>query len=263
MNKSFCFTVDDNIRFLKEITEGNYPSVFDHPYLAMYRRLHEVYGVCVQLNLFYECEGFTLASMTDAYREEFSENAHWLKMSFHSKLENVRPYITAEYDEVFSDAMSVQREIVRFAGESVLAKTTTLHYCLATLAGINAMKDVGMQGLLGLYGTKEAPRLSYQTSEEDARRIRGGEIIYADEVAYSGIDIVLNCYTTEEDLALLGGYFTRPHINVMIHEQYFYPDYPFYQKDFENKLSSVFSALAKENYVSTFFENVISRKERI
>ena len=81
MNKSFCFTVDDNIRFLKELTEGNYPSVFDHPYLAMYRRLHETYGVCVQLNLFYECDGFTLSSMTDAYREEFSENAHWLKMS--------------------------------------------------------------------------------------------------------------------------------------------------------------------------------------
>ena len=53
--KTFCFTVDDN--FLKELTEGNYNSIFDHPYLALYRRLHERYGLKVQLNLFYRTEG--------------------------------------------------------------------------------------------------------------------------------------------------------------------------------------------------------------
>lgn len=258
MKKTFCFTVDDNIRFLKELTEGNYPSVFDHPYLAMYRRLHETYGVCVQLNLFYECENFTLSSMTEAYRAEFSENAHWLKMSFHSRIENVRPYVSSDYDEVFTDVMAVQSEIVRFAGERALAKTTTIHYCLATERGIEAMRDAGTLGLLGLYGTKEKPRLSYQTSEEDVERIRGGEIVYADGVAYGGIDIVLNRYTTEENLLLLNAYLTRPHINVMIHEQYFYPDYHLYQKDFEEKLSRVFAALKAENYSSAFFENLIS-----
>ena len=43
----FCFTVDDNIRFLKEITENRYQSIFDHPYLAMYRRLHEEFDLKV------------------------------------------------------------------------------------------------------------------------------------------------------------------------------------------------------------------------
>ena len=43
--RNFIFTVDDNIRFLKEINEREYESIFEHPYLAMYRRLHEKYGL--------------------------------------------------------------------------------------------------------------------------------------------------------------------------------------------------------------------------
>ena len=45
MKKTFCFTVDDNIRFLKEIAEKNYKSIFEHPYLAMYKRLHEEFDL--------------------------------------------------------------------------------------------------------------------------------------------------------------------------------------------------------------------------
>lgn len=84
---------------------------------------------------FYECEGFTLASMTDRYRDEFEKNADWLKMSFHSRLENVRPYEHSGYEEVYADCKAVEDEILRFAGEKTLAKTTTVHYCLLTEGG--------------------------------------------------------------------------------------------------------------------------------
>lgn len=57
MDKRFCFTVDDNIRVFKELTEVGGASVFDHPYLAAYRRLHEKHGLCVQLNLFLRVRG--------------------------------------------------------------------------------------------------------------------------------------------------------------------------------------------------------------
>ena len=49
--KPFSFTVDDNIRFLKELTQQRPADMFEHPYLAMYRRLHEQFGLKVQLNL--------------------------------------------------------------------------------------------------------------------------------------------------------------------------------------------------------------------
>ena len=47
--KTYCFTVDDNIRFLKELTEQKPESIFCHPYPALYRKLHEKYGLKVWL----------------------------------------------------------------------------------------------------------------------------------------------------------------------------------------------------------------------
>lgn len=39
--KQYCFTVDDNIRCLQALSQGSYVSIFEHPYFAMYKRLHE------------------------------------------------------------------------------------------------------------------------------------------------------------------------------------------------------------------------------
>ena len=52
----FCFAVDDNIRFFKELTEKKPECIFAHPYFAMYMRLHEALDLKVQLNLFYRTE---------------------------------------------------------------------------------------------------------------------------------------------------------------------------------------------------------------
>ena len=255
--KRFCFTVDDNLRFLKELTEKTPQSIFDHPYLALYRRLHEEYGLKIQLNLFYEMKDFDLSMMTDRYREEFSANADWLKFSFHSRIENIKPYMESGYDEVYRDCTDVHREILRFAGEKSLAKTTTIHYCLATPEGLAALKDCDVKGLLGLYGRADRPRSSYQTSFEDGEKIRRGEVVLDDGVIYAGIDIVTNDYSLEDNRRLLGQLLGRERINVMIHEQYFYPDYVRHLPYFEQLLHQTFVTLRENGYVSAFFEEFL------
>ena len=82
--KLFCFTIDDNIRFLKEIMVQSMSSIFDHPYMAMLRRLHEKFDLKIQLNMFYRMDGFDLSQMSDRYSEEWASAADWLKLSFHS-----------------------------------------------------------------------------------------------------------------------------------------------------------------------------------
>lgn len=253
--RKFCFTVDDNIRVFKEINEGQFASIFDHPYLAMYRRLHEKHGLCVQLNLFYRWGEFDLSQMTDRYREEWRQNADWLKLSFHSQLENVRPYEHSGYDEVFADCGDVQREILRFATPENLGKTTTVHYCEATEEGLRALADQGVKGLLGLYSNT---RHSYQNSPEDCRRMMDGEMVLDSGMVYAAIDIVLNNFRKAEILEQLQNLVGRKQIRVMIHEQFFYPDYSRHQSDFEQKLDATFTFLRENGYESDFFESWLS-----
>lgn len=255
--KNFVFTVDDNIRFLKELSERNKKSLFSHPYCAMYRRLHEKYGLKVQMNLFYEMPGFTLSEITDRYQKEFSENADWLKLSFHSRLENVEPYISSGYSEVYADCQAVHREILRFAGEKSLAKTTTIHYCKATEHGLRALKDSGVCGLLGLFGTEEKPQSSYSLKEDACTRIRKGESVHAGGMDFYPIDLVMNLYGKDELLKRLSGLLHRDSLRIMIHEQYFYQDYPAYQPDFEEKIDRAFGLLTNNGFESRFLEELL------
>lgn len=250
----FCFTVDDNIRCLKEITERRYGSIFDHPYLAMYERLHKRYGLKVQLNLFYETERFDLSRMSDCYRSEWERHSDWLKLSFHARKENERPYENAGYGEVFEDCGLVHREIDRFASPASRADTTTVHYCLATDEGLCALKAQGVLGLLGLYGTEGRPCTSYRVSASDGARIRNGDTVMCGGIAHAGIDLILNLHTKEEILDRLQSLLYREFVKVMIHEQYFYSDYPYYQPDFEEKLDAAFGCLTKNGFKSIFFE---------
>ena len=252
--KSFCFTVDDNIRFFKELTFGEYNSLFDHPYLAMYARLHASYGLKVQLNLFYQTDGFDLSMMTEKYRQEWEQNASWLKLSFHSLYENENPYLTAKYSEVYTDCERVHREIVRFAGEASLADTTTVHYCQTTTDGLCALKDNGVKGLLGLFGTEEASMTSYSIPTSYGKALRQGEVLTYNGVDVAAIDLILNQINAKRISDAIQPFWGRNHIRLMIHEQYFYEDYPAYQPDFEQKLATAFEQMKQNDYCSVFFE---------
>ncbi len=255
--KTFCFTIDDNIRFLKEITEKNLKSIFEHPYLAMLRRLHKTFGVKIQLNLFYRMAGFDLSQMSDRYASEWSEVSDWLKLSFHSERENAYPYEHSGYDEVFRDCHCVNEQILRFATPKSLAKTTTVHCCRSTAEGLVALSDNEVLGLLGLFGDADHPRTSYGIGEEYAQNIRSGQTVTLNGMAFAQIDMIINTVKMQDLVPMLNKLFTRNSVRVMIHEQYFYKDYSAYQPDFEAKLETVLKALCDNGYQSRFFEELL------
>ena len=223
----------------------------------MYRRLHKEFDLKIQLNLFYRMENFDLSQMNDAYYEEWKESSDWLKLSFHSDFENVRPYEDSGYDVVYGDCKRVHDQIIRFASPEALANTTTIHYCLLSDEGLIAMRDNGVWGLLGLFGDKEKTRTSYGVEESKAEKIRNGETLKIGGISFASIDIVLNSFVTEKIIEQLARMSNRDCIRVMIHEQYFYEDYSRYQPEFEEKLRSTFSFLCDSGYKSSFYESLI------
>ena len=241
----FRLSVDDNILFLADLTaHPEYQSIFDNPYLAVYKEAHDETGACVHLNLFYETGDlsafsrprpyFNLSMMTDRFRDEWRANSDWLRLSFHSRREFPGfPYTVPEPEKIAEDCALVHGEIVRFAGEETLSKTTTIHFGACPPENVRAVREVGVRCLMGLFEVSASGRasISYFYPPELVRHIgeRDFWIDTEEQMAYGRIDLILNTIPPSElaarlqqvgDSAGRSGFF-----EFMIHEQYFYEDY--------------------------------------
>jgi len=256
----FRFSVDDNIIFLKDIAYGCYSSIFENPYLSVYKRLHEKFGIKVQLNLFYQTDSFNLSAVPDRYKSEWTGNSDWLQLSFHSRSEKPSsPYKNSGYDEVYNDCRLVHSEIIRFAGEQSLNPHTTIHFCDTTKDGVLALYDAGIRGLAGIFGTGENPRDCYALKYEDYK-VLYDKAYYFDadtKMYFFNINMVINKVAADDIEKYLSPYIGRDYIELMIHEQYYYKDYPWYQPDFEEKLEIAISYLQNNGYESVFIDEIL------
>lgn len=249
----FRFSVDDNIWFLRDLSLEEYSSVFEHPYLAFYKSLHEKYGVKIQLNIYYETEGFDLSQMTDRYKQEWKENSHWLRFSFHGRKDvGYPPYINSAYEEFYEDSIGVNREIVRFAGEESLSLYTTVHYCELSQEALRAACDAGFKGLVGLFN---ATGSDYGRKGFDRTKVF--EYDSENDIYFFANDMIINIFSPAEARKYIESLKDKEFIEVMIHEQYFYEYYPYYQKDFKEKTEIVISELVKQGRESVFLEELI------
>lgn len=161
MNKKAFFFIDDVIWVFRDLTRKRPEKLFDHPFLALLKEAHDKYGLKTQLNLFYQTDLyygndiFTLSEMTDAYKEEWQQASEWLKFGFHSRQEFPDyPYINADYDHVYNDFKMIENQVVRFAGENVMAKATTPHWRPISKDACIALRDCGIKLLSATYGKK-------------------------------------------------------------------------------------------------------------
>lgn len=277
--KLFRISSDDNILFLRNINRNKdkYSSIFDDPYLSIYKKAHDLYGACVDLNLFYETddmpgfyekgEYFNLSMMTDKFKSEWEKNSDWLRLSFHANAEHpARPYLNSSYEELYADAKKVNGEIVRFAGESSLSSTATVHWGNATKEGTLAMKDLGYKTLAGYFELSDnnKPRVAYYYDPELIRHIGERDLWLNHEtgILHSKIDLVLNTVKYNDLTNAFSKLFDNLHatgiVEIMIHEQYFYPEYKNYIPEFEKLIMESAELLYSINYRGSFIENIYS-----
>lgn len=244
--KGYRLSVDDNIRFLENLAKHpEYTSIFEDPFLNMHRRLHETYGTKTHFNLFFQSEdgSFDLTQVPDRFKQEWTANADWMRLSFHARSEfPAWPYLNAGYEQVYRDCEQVHREILRFAGPKVLGPVTTVHFAELTREGAKALQDLGIKMLLGdfSYNSRGERYLDYYLDADQFEAVRT-HCFYRDKASgmqFCCCDIVLDCFKPEDigaeldrQAALHPG---RRFVDILIHEQYFYEDYknyrPYYQE---------------------------------
>ena len=263
----YRLSLDDNILFLKDISDNSakYKSIFDNPYLGFLKQVHDTYGTKIHLNIYYQTEGFNLSQMTDKFRNEWKTNSGWLRISFHA-LQNKpdNPYLTSGYDEVKKDCEMVKAQILRFAGEEQMDHVTTLHWGAATLEGTRGLRDGGYTGLAGYFNYKpgESP-VSYYLDLEKRQHLYE-RFIWRDNkegIIFSRIAIVINNQKIDKIAPYLSSLRVGTHkpgyLDLMIHEQYFHPDYPEYQPDFRQKVMTAVKWATDNGYKPAFLSECI------
>lgn len=167
INGYYEIHVDDSILCLEELdaNKDTYTSIFEGEILKKYKETHDKYGTVFNLSLFYEIVengafgiqipsdnyriGWTLSNMTDKFKQEFKDNAHWLKFSFHSENYDIRYGENPELS-AWDDYKKVREEVFRFAGREAWEDYyTKLHWYSGTETQLREMADNGVHRYIG------------------------------------------------------------------------------------------------------------------
>ncbi len=73
---------DDVVSVFKDLKKDSlsYVSIFEHAFLKELKNLHDEYGACFSLYVFERDGDFHISEVPVRFREEFRENADWLKL---------------------------------------------------------------------------------------------------------------------------------------------------------------------------------------
>jgi len=240
----YRFSVDDNIEFLKDLGSrpGDYPSLFDHWYLAFWRHLHEEFGAKIHINIYYQTvsRDFTLQQMPDKWRDEWQASSDWLHLSFHALQDQPPyPYRGASYHQIARDYDLVVGEIERFAGDALISNTTTIHWAEASKDACRALHDRGIRALIGLFRRDfdgECPTGYYlPTDIKDHANARDYYYDPDTDLIFITEDATVNDIALEQIEPWLDKQAASPHtaelIELLIHEQYFREELPDYRPD--------------------------------
>lgn len=265
--------VDDVIFTFEDIAKNSekYKSLFDNPYLGMFKELHELYNIKVHMHIYYQNSdgSFNLSMFPDKYKEEFSVNSYWLKFTFHSLANDpASPYKYNSYERAYRDGKLVENEIRRFAGSEVLSNVTSQHWADSDIYGTRAFRALGYRVLDGYFSfdNEGKPYVSYYLNEEQTRHIakRDFWVDNKEDIIFVMDDIVIDTVPLEKIGEALDKVKANPtghaFMYLLIHEQYFYPFYEAYQPDYKKKLFAAVKWANDNGYRPTFIKDIAFEK---
>ena len=264
----YRFQVDDNVFFTRDIHQKGYKSIFESPYLGMFREFNKKYGAKVVLNLFYSTpeEDFNLSQLSDKYKSEWQDNAHWLKLAFHARNEFPNhPFLVRTPEQLGEDINLIQREIHRFAGEKVYTRTALLHWGSVRPGSLQVLINRGWRTLSGSCWPLRSKQGSayvdqYQVPEYAIRHVDQHDAWYNFEngLLFSKIDLCCNRVPLKDTLPTLQQAYDNPNTREVMdlgtHEQYFWPFYKNYMPDHAERLDCTFRFVTEHGYKAIFPE---------
>lgn len=259
--RKYRLSFDDNIWFLRDIAFNSYKSIFENPYLKFIKSIHDQFDTKIHINIYYYTPfNFNISQMPDRYKGEWRDNSDWLKLSFHANQdEPENPYKYSSPAEVLHDFDKVMNEIIRFAGYEVLMPVTTIHYSEMTKESCRALRQNGIKGLVGDFNENDGnPTVAYYLDSKQTKHMneRYAWKDTSEDILFVKSSIILNLYQPDQIVKYLEDLYKNPHISayldLLIHEQYFYPFYSSYQKNYREKVYTAIKWTVEHGYKTSF-----------
>ena len=256
--KRYRVSIDDNIFFLRELWRHKPKDIFENHYLAILRRLQQKYGSKFSCNLFYSTpeHDFDLSQMPDCWKSQFEDNSDWLKFTFHAKNEFPdRPYQFAGAEELLADLNQVREQVLRFAGPACYCVPTILHWGQLPAGLYKTMYEQGIRVLSGYFVksglgydvnySMDELRSNYLSNHDALMDMDSG-------LCFSRVDMVINDTPLPEIVPRLTECMmdkdNAEFMDLLTHEQYFWPFYFNYVPDHEQRMAAAFEFLAEHDY---------------
>jgi len=266
----YRFIIDDNSFFLRDIARNNYKSLFDCFYLKGLRELNRKYGSKFSLNIYYVAADdtkfptdadFRLPQFPDRYKGEWRDNSGWLKLTFHAYANMPdRPYQDAPPEKLIADLDLVAAEIRRFAGEDVWIPPTVIHWAMTRHSAFKPLYQRGVRVLTGGFWHADGKwDINYgwnDTVSEYCSRHNAWKD-FESGIVFSLNGICCNQLPVKETAAKLEKLVSDPNtaeiIDIVTHEQYFWPFYYQYVPDHFQRLDTTLRWTTEHGYKPVFF----------
>jgi hypothetical protein len=263
--KRYRVVIDDNSFFLRDITQQQYASLFDCFYLKMLRELHTKYGALFTLNIYYTTgDDWNLTQFPARYRDQWQDNAHWLRLAFHAYANDPpRPYQDAPVEKLAADLDLVAREIRRFAGPKTYSPPVVIHWGMTRPEAWKALYERGSRVLGGYFRQNSAGRWDINYRVDDARSawLSQHDLLkdFESGIIFSKVDMVVNSTPLDRIAPTLQRVVDDPRqaevVDLLTHEQYFWPFYRNYLPDHAQRMERAIRFLADRGYKPVFLQD--------
>ena len=254
----YRFSIDDNSFFLRDLFHRRPKSIFDSLYLSQLKELHNEFGVKFTLNLFYETpeREFNLSMMPDTWKGEFQDNSGWMRMTWHANCEFPdRPYQYATADQVARDYELIHGEVNRFAGEESWVVPTIVHWGELLPSVFKTLHAKGVNALSG-YFVRDEQRYIVSFGLDEARcaymENHDAFMDWDSGIVFTRTDIVFNNTPVEQVVPILSAQIQHPDtaefVDLLTHEQYFWPGYFNFRPDHKKRIATGLRFLTDNGY---------------
>ncbi len=179
--KTYHFSVDDVFKCLIEVADKKMP-LFEHPFFAFLKTLHNRYGAHVSLYLFYEAtvDGSerTLEEIPDLKAQLAEEK--WLSFGPHALNYETPPYQQSPEEQV-NTFEKIYAQIERFVGKAAFSDLVRLQYYSESFELAKYFKEKGVKALFSTdrqVGTHRMPKsVALELLEKGAAGYNGMDFI--------------------------------------------------------------------------------------